>query len=142
MSSLAPVLTDENWELLNDKEAEKAFVAEILHKIDEIALELTEKKLSEKRLTEKKVKEALHVASNVQKRKAKGGPAKKEVQRMIDRRKTDLEKDEKARQEKVEQVKRSRDELEREVKRKKRVIKVIRKPNPNAVVGRIKDMRK
>jgi argininosuccinate lyase len=142
VSSLAPVLTDENWELLKDKGTEKAFVAEILHKIDEIALEIAGKKLSEKRLTEKKVKEALNIASNIQKRNVKGGPAKKEVQRMIDRRKTDLGKDEKTRQEKAEQVKRSLDELEREVKRKKRVIKVIRKPNPNAVVGRIKDMRK
>jgi argininosuccinate lyase len=143
VSSLASVLTDENWDVLNDKETERAFVTEILQMIDDIALEITGEKLSEKKgLTEKKVAEALNIAANVQKRRVKGGPEKKEVQRMIGKRRGDLEKDEKERQEKEERVKKSLDELDREVKRKKRVITVIRKPNPNAVVERIKEMRK
>ncbi|MBN1762189.1 MAG: argininosuccinate lyase [Methanomicrobia archaeon] len=143
VASLASVLTEENWGVLTDKEAEKAFVAEIIRMIDDIALEITGEKLSEKKgLTEKKVAEALNIASNVQKRRVKGGPAKKEVQRMLGKRKADLERDEKERQEKEERVKKSLDELDREVKRKKRVITVIRKPNPNVVVERIKEMRK
>ena len=144
VSSLASGLADERFESLKDKDTEKAFVAEILREIDVIAMNMniTEKKLSEMGLSEKKVKEALNIASNIQKRKLKGGPARKEVKRMIDRRKTDLDKDEKARQEKEEQVKKGLEELEREVKKKKRVIKVMRKPNPNLVVERIKDMRK
>ncbi len=142
VSSLASGLTDERFESVTDEESERAFAAEILQKIDEIAVGIIGKKLSENGLTEKKVTEALNIASNIQKRRVKGGPAKKEVQRMLERRKADLEKDEKTRQEKEERVKKSLEELEREVKRKKRVIKVIRKPNPNLMVERIKDIRK
>ena len=131
VSSLASGLADETLESLKEQESGKAFVGEVLQRIDDIALGITEKKLSEMGLTEKKVKEALDIGSNIQKRNVKGGPAKREVQRMIDRRKTDLEKDEKSRQEKEERVKRSLEELEREVKKKKRIIKVIKKPNPN-----------
>jgi len=131
VSSLSSVLADENRESINDKDAEKVFVAEILQRIDDFALGITEKKLSEKGLTEKKVKEALNIASNIQKRSVKGGPAKKEVKRMLIKRKADLEKDEKSRQEKEEQVKKSLEELEREVKKKKRIIKIIRRPNPD-----------
>jgi len=131
VSSLALGLADVNWESLKEQESGKAFVEEILRRMDDITLGITEKKLSEVGLTEKKVKEALDIGSNIQKRNVKGGPAKKEVQRMIERRKTDLGKDEKSRQEKEERVKRSLEELEREVKKKKRVIKVIKKPNPN-----------
>lgn len=144
VSSLASVLTDENWELVKDKESEKTFVSEILRQIDEIAMGITEggKKLSALGLKEKKVKEALSIASNIQKRNVKGGPAKKEVRRMLNRRKSELEKEEKARQDKEDRVKKSLEDLDREVKKKKRVIKVIRKPNPNLVVERIKEMRR
>ena len=127
ISSLATVLADQKMEPVEDKESEKAFVAEILQGIDEFAFRITGKKLSEMGLTEKKVKEALDVTSNIQKRNVKGGPAKKEVKRMIDRRRTDLEKDGKSRQAREERVKRSLDELDREVKKKKRIIKVTKK---------------
>ena len=139
VAALAPVLEDENWDLLNDKDSEKAFVAEILRQIDDIVvgIGITEQKLSAKGLTEKKVNEALNIASNVQKRRVKGGPAKKEVLKSLNRQKTDLEKDEKARQEKEGQVKKSLGDLEREVKRKKRIIKVIKKPNAN-ILGVLK----
>jgi argininosuccinate lyase len=131
VSSLASGLADETLESLKEQESGKALGGAVLQRIDDIALSITEKKLSELGLTEKKVKEALDIGSNIQKRNVKGGPAKREVQRMIERRKTDLEKDEKSRQEKEERVKRSLEELEREVKKKKRIIKVIKKPNPN-----------
>ncbi|MCK4476422.1 MAG: argininosuccinate lyase, partial [Methanophagales archaeon] len=124
ISSLASVLADEKQESIKDKESEKAFVAEILQRIDDFAVSIVGKKLSEMRLTEKKVKEALNIASNIQKRNVKGGPAKKEVKRMIDRGRADLEKDGKSRQAREERVKRSLEELEREVKKKKRIIKV------------------
>jgi argininosuccinate lyase len=131
VSSLASVLEDENWDLLKDKETGKAFVAEILRQMDAISVEITEQKLSTRGLTEKKVKEALNITSNVQRRNAKGGPAKKEVQRTINRRKTDLDNDEKSKHEKEERVRKSLEDLEREVKKKKRIIRVIKKPNPN-----------
>ena len=127
ISSLASVLSDENIESLKDKESEKAFVVEILQRIDDFATSIVGKKLSEMGLTEKKVKEALSIASNIQKRTVKGGPAKKEVKRMIDRGRADLEKDGKSRQAREERVKRSIEELERVVKKKKRIIKVIKK---------------
>ncbi|MHC1610014.1 MAG: argininosuccinate lyase [Candidatus Methanospirareceae archaeon] len=122
VSSLASLLADENLESMND-----SGVAEILQRIDDFALETAGKRLSEMGLTERKVKEALDIASNLQKRSVKGGPAKKEVKRMLIKRRADLEKDEKLRQEKEERVKKSLEELEREVKRKKRRIRVIRK---------------
>jgi argininosuccinate lyase len=127
VSSLATVLADENMESIKEQESENAFVAEILPRIDDFAMGIVGKKLSEMGLTEKKVKEALSIASNIQKRNVKGGPAKKEVLRMLRARKMDLEKDEKSRQAKEERVKRSLEELEREVKKKKKVIKVIKR---------------
>jgi argininosuccinate lyase len=98
-----------------------------LRSIDDVAKSIIGKKLSEMGLTEKKVKEALDIASNIKKRDAKGGPAEKEVLRMIDRRRADLDKDGRSRQAKEERVKRSLVELEREVKKKKRIIKVTKK---------------
>lgn len=129
VSSLASGLADGTLESLSLKEQEsgKAFVGEVLQRIDDIALGITGKKLSEIGLTEKEVKEALDIRSNIQKRNVKGGPANREVLRMIDRRKTDLEKDEKSRRDREERVKRSLEELEREVKKKKRIIKVIKR---------------
>ncbi len=127
VSSLASVLADENMESIKEQESEKAFVAEILPRIDDFAMGIVGKKLGEMGLTEKKVKEALSIASNIQKRNVKGGPAKKEVLRMQRARKMDLEKEEKSREAKEERVKRSLEELEREVKKKKKVIKVIKK---------------
>ncbi|MBE0516355.1 MAG: argininosuccinate lyase [Methanophagales archaeon] len=131
VASLAAGLADEPLESLKEQESGKAFVSEVLQRIDDIALGITEKKLSELGLTEKKVKEALDIGSNIQKRNVRGGPAKREVQRMIERRKMELERDEKSRQEKEERVKKSLEELEREVKKKKRIIKVIKKPDAN-----------
>jgi argininosuccinate lyase len=127
VSSLALVLADENLEAIKEQESEKAFVAEILRRIDDFATPVMGKKLSEMGLTEKKVKEALNIASNIQKRNVKGGPARKEVLRMLRARGMDLEKDEKSQQARAERVKKSMEELEREVKKKKRVIKVIKK---------------
>jgi hypothetical protein len=124
---LASVLADENMESIKEQESEKAFVAEILQRIDDFAMGIVGKKLSEMGLTEKKVKEALDIASNIQKRNVKGGPAKKEVLRMLRARKMDLEKEEKSREAREERVKRSLEELEREVKKKKKVIKVIKR---------------
>jgi argininosuccinate lyase len=126
VSSLASVIADEDLELLHEEEYEKAFLTEILQRIDDYAVEIIGKKPSEMGLTEKKVKEALNIQSNIRRRSVKGGPAKKEVLRMIERRRTDLEKDIKSRQAKEERVRRSLEELEREVKRKKRVITVIK----------------
>ncbi len=57
----------------------------------------------------------MNVTSNIEKRDVKGGPAKKEVERMIQKRKRDLERDEKAMQEKEERVKKSLQELERQI---------------------------
>ncbi len=142
VAALAADVTDETWESLEDTESGKVLVTDILQRIDEHALSSVGEKLSASGLTEKKMKEALEIAANVRKRRMKGGPAKKETRRMLTRRKTELEKAEKTRQEKEEQVTKCLDELEKEVKRKKRVIKVIRKPNPNVVVDRIKDIRK
>jgi argininosuccinate lyase len=133
ISSAVSFLADENLELLTEQESERATAAETLRQIDDIAIGLIGKKLSEMGLTEKEVKEALNITSNIQKRKGKGGPAKKEVQRMIERRRADWEKDEKSIQDKEERVRRSVEELEREVKKKqkKRSIRVIKKPSPN-----------
>jgi argininosuccinate lyase len=133
ISSAVSFLADENLKLLTEHESEHAAVAETLRQLDEIALNIIGKKLSEMGLTEKEVKEALNITSNIQKRKGRGGPAKKEVQRMIERRRSDLEKDEKSRQEKEERVRRSVEELDREVKKKqkRRSIRVIKKPGPN-----------
>ncbi|RJS82611.1 argininosuccinate lyase [Methanophagales archaeon] len=127
VSSLALVLADENLEAIKEQESGEAFVAEILRRIDDFATPVMGKKLSEMGLTEKKVKEALDITSNIQKRNVKGGPAKKEVLRMLRARGLDLEKDEKSQQARAERVKKSMEELEREVKKKKRVIKVIKK---------------
>ena len=131
ISSTVSVLTDENLKLITGQEAENAAATEILRQIDEIATGIIGKKLSEMGLTEKEVREALNITLNIQRRKVKGGPAKKEVQRMIEKRRTELDKDEKSRQEKEERVRRSSEELEREVKKKKRSIRVIKRLSPN-----------
>ncbi|HDS45165.1 MAG TPA: argininosuccinate lyase [Methanomicrobia archaeon] len=141
VAALAAELTDETWESLRDEESAKALAATILQRIDALALSSVGQKLSTKGLSEKKVRETLEIATNLRKRLVTGGPAKKEVRRMLTRRKTDLEKDEKTRQDREEQVKKCLEELEKEVRRKKRVIKVIRKSNQN-VVDLIKDIRK
>ena len=109
---------------MDGKEAESDVV---LSRIDDLAMKSIGKKLSEIGLTERKVKEALNIATNIRKRDVKGGPAKREVLRMIERRKNDLEKDGRSRQAKEERVKKSLEELDREVKKKKRVIKVMKK---------------
>ena len=127
VSSLAVHLADENLESEKEQESEKTLVAEILQRIDDSAAHIIGKKLSEMGLTEKKVKEALNIASNIQKRNVKGGPVKKEVLRMLRARRMDLEKDEKSQWAREEHVKRSLEELEREVKKKKKVIKVIKR---------------
>jgi len=108
----------------DEEEAESDVV---LRRIDELAMKSIGKKLSDVGLTERKVKEALNITSNIRKRDVKGGPARREVLRMIDRRKTDLDRDGRSRQVKEERVKKSLDELAREVKKKKRVIKVMKK---------------
>lgn len=131
VSALAAGLTDVNREALQDQEPEKEMVAEMLEQLDVIAVEYLPKSLSEQGLTEKKVKEALNVSLNIQKRKVKGGPAKRELERMLERRKADLEKDEKTRVEREERTNRSFEELDREVRRRKRLIKVIKKSTPN-----------
>jgi argininosuccinate lyase len=84
--------------------------------IDDIAISIIGKKLSDM-LTEEKVKAAMNITSNIEKRDVKGGPAKKEVVRMIKARKMDWEGDEKSRQVKEEQVGRSLEELERLVQK-------------------------
>ena len=117
-------LAKEGKDRAEDEEEAESDV--VLRRIDELAMKSIGKKLSEIGLTERKVKEALNIASNIRKRDVKGGPAKREVLRMIDRRKTDLDKDGRSRQVKEERVKKSLDELAREVKKKKRVIKVMK----------------
>ncbi len=131
VSALAAELTEEQGEALQDQEAGKAIVAELLQRLDAISVDHAAKPLSELGLTEKKVKEALNVSLNIQKRKVKGGPAKREMERMLERRKADLEKDEKLRVEREERVNRSVEELDHEVRRRKRLIKVIKKPTSN-----------
>ena len=90
-----------------------------LRKIDEFATCVAGKRLSELGLTEEKVKEALEIASNIEKREVKGGPAKKEVLRMLQARRSDLEVDERSRVAKEVKVKRRLEELEREVEKKR-----------------------
>ena len=121
---IVSTLAKEGKDRAEDEEEAESDV--VLRRIDELAMESIGKKLSEIGLTERKVKEALNIASNIRKRDVKGGPAKREVLRMIDRRKTDLDKDGRSRQVKEERVKKSLDELAREVKKKKRVIKVMK----------------
>lgn len=130
ISSAVSLLGDEHLGMVFEHTSGQAAAAEILRYLDELALSIIGKELSELGLTEKEVQEALDITSTVQKRKAKGGPAKKEVQRMIERRRSDLERDEKVRQEREDRVRRSVEELEREVKKKqrKRAIRVIKKP--------------
>ena len=130
ISSAVSVQTEENLKFITEQESENAAAAELLQHIDDSAVDMLGKKLSEMGLTEKEIKEALDITSNIQKRKGKGGPAKKEVQRMIEKRRTDLDKDEKVRKEKEDRVKRSMEDLEREVKKKRRSIRVIKKPSP------------
>lgn len=125
VSALASSLRDEDWDWDRDWDSQR---------IDELTLKITGtgQKLSdtatgrELNLNEKSVKEALKIASNIQKRNAKGGPAKKEVKRMMQQREKNLATDEKTRLEKEEYVKKSFDLLEREVQRKKRIVKLIK----------------
>ncbi|MGB2728676.1 MAG: argininosuccinate lyase [Halobacteriota archaeon] len=95
--------------------AEKGVDKVTLEELNEVAGAVIGKKLSELGLNDEKVNEAMNIVSNIEKRDVKGGPAKKEVLRMLRVRKMDLDKDEKSRQAKEEKVKRSREELEKEV---------------------------
>ncbi|GAH79853.1 unnamed protein product, partial [marine sediment metagenome] len=76
-----------------------------LEELNEVARVVIGKKLSELGLNDEKVNEAMNIASNIEKRAVQGGPAKKEVLRMLRVRKMDLDKDEKSRQAKEEKVK-------------------------------------
>jgi len=124
VSELASRLRDENRDWGWDRDRNWDF-----QRIDEFALKITGtvQELSETvtgrrlNLNEKSVKEALKIASNIQKRNAKGGPAKKEVMRMMHQREKDLARDEKTLLEKEEYVKKSFDLLEREVEISKHV---------------------
>ena len=102
VSSLASVLANENHK-------------EMFRRIDDFAMGVIGKKLSELGLTEEKVKEAMNVTSNIEKRDVKGGPAKKEVVRMIQKRRRDLEKDEESRRGKEERVRQSIEKLEKQI---------------------------
>ncbi|MGB2842711.1 MAG: argininosuccinate lyase [Halobacteriota archaeon] len=95
--------------------AEKGVDKVTLEELNEVAGAVIGKKLSELGLNDEKVNEAMNIVSNIEKRDVKGGPAKKEVLRMLRVRKMDLDKDEKSRQAKEEKVKRSLEELEKEV---------------------------
>ncbi|MHC1635524.1 MAG: argininosuccinate lyase [Candidatus Methanospirareceae archaeon] len=88
---------------------------EILRKVDEIAMRTIGKKLSELGLTEGKIKEAMEIHLNIEKRDIKGGPAKKEVMRMLQARRSDLERDKKIYEEKERKIKESMQALKREV---------------------------
>ncbi len=98
--------------------AERGVDKVTLKELNEVGRKVIGKKLSEFGLTEEKVKEAMNIALNIEKRDVKGGPAKKEVARMLRVRKMDLDKDEKSREAKEEIVRRSLEELEREVEKK------------------------
>jgi len=95
--------------------AEKGVDKVTLEELNEVAGAVIGKKLSELGLNDEKVNEAMNIVSNIEKRAVQGGPAKKEVLRMLRVRKMDLDKDEKSRQAKEERVKRSLEELEGEV---------------------------
>ncbi len=100
--------------------AEKGVDKVALKELNEVARAVIGKKLSELGLTGEKVKEAMNIALNIKKRDVKGGPAKKEVLRMLRARKVDLDTDEKYLQATEERVKRSLEELEKEVGIKKK----------------------
>ena len=118
VSSFASALATENQESgisIKGEKTDEAFVEETFRRIDDFATGIIGRKLSELGLTEEKVVEAMNITSNIEKRDVKGGPAKKEVVRMIQKRKRDLEKDENVMQEKEERVKKSLEELERRI---------------------------
>ncbi len=96
----------------------------VLSELDTFATRHTGKKLSKRGLTEKKVNRALNIKLSIERHNAKGGPAKRELRRMLRARKSDLVTDDKLIESKEYKVGRSLDELEREVKRKARIIKV------------------
>ncbi len=98
--------------------AEKGVDKVALKGVNEVARAVIGKELSELGLTEEKVKEAMNIALNIEKRAVKGGPAKKEVLRMLRTRKMVLDTDVKSRQAKEGKVKRSLEELEKEVEKK------------------------
>ena len=95
--------------------AEKGVDKVTLEELNEVAGAVIGKKLSELGLNDEKVNEAMNIVSNIEKRAVQGGPAKKEVLRMLRVRKMDLDKDEKSRQAKEGEVRRSLEELEGEV---------------------------
>ncbi|MFZ2072014.1 MAG: argininosuccinate lyase [Halobacteriota archaeon] len=99
----------------------------VLREMDDFAILIIGEKLSKLGLTEKEVDLALDIASNIEMRIVTGGPASKEIQRMLRTRRMGLERDEKIRVAKEERVIKSLEELRKEVKKKTRVIKVIKK---------------
>ena len=84
-----------------------------MQSIDDFAVRIVDKKLSDLGLTAEQVNEAMDIASNIEKRGVKGGPAKKEVQRMLRVRKTDMARDEQTREAKAERVRSRVEALER-----------------------------
>ncbi|KAF5433527.1 argininosuccinate lyase, partial [Candidatus Methanophagaceae archaeon] len=116
-------------DLVNEGVALKANrgVSEVLNELDAFSTRAIGKKLSARGLTEKKVTDALNIVSSIEKRNIKGGPAKRELRRMIRARKTNLEKDDKLIGLKGEKVRKSLDDLAKEVKRKARIITVMKR---------------
>jgi argininosuccinate lyase len=116
-------------DLVNEGVALKANrgVSEVLNELDAFSTRAIGKKLSARGLTEKKVTDALNIVSSIEKRNIKGGPAKRELRRMIRARKTNLEKDDKLVGSKGEKVRKSLDDLAKEVKRKARIITVMKR---------------
>ncbi len=91
--------------------------SDILDIIDRFSVDITGKRISELGLTLDRVKEALDTATNIDRRAVTGGPARKEVMRMLKYRKDALERDEALRTAKQEHVKQCLNELEQEVER-------------------------
>jgi argininosuccinate lyase len=106
VSSLSSVLASEKEKINSDLNMS-------IEEIDNISLNVIGKKLSELGLTEEKVKEAMNIELNIEKRCAKGGPSRKEVDRMMEERKRGLEMDERIIKEKDEKMRRGLEELER-----------------------------
>ena len=88
-----------------------------LNRIDEFSVRITGKRVSELGLTPRSVKEALDIVSNINRRNVTGGPARKEVMRMLRAREDDLNRDDKLRETKEEHVKLCLRGLEREVEK-------------------------
>jgi len=87
-------------------------------RIDEFSVRIIGKRVSELGLTPDSVKEALDIVSNINRRIVTGGPARKEVMRMLRARVEDLNRDDKLREAKEERVKLCLMELEREVEKR------------------------